>query len=130
MQENRCLVEREAENGALGSLKGIMKKVANILYKRHIWPGLLAGFLWTFPVPFVLTAFIESFRNFSEEVRWILFFPLKLSFVLTEWMMNLELVDPVSWTIILWITSVLVGMFSGVVFTYSIHLIRVRIGTE
>ncbi|MDH5450259.1 MAG: hypothetical protein OEX77_05055 [Candidatus Bathyarchaeota archaeon] len=124
------MVKKEAENGTLQSLKGIMKKVANFLYKRHIWPGLLAGFLWTFPVPFVLTAFIETFQNFSEEAVWILFFPLKISFVLTEWMMKLEIVDPVSWTIILWITSILVGMFSGVVFTYSIHLVRVRMGTR
>jgi hypothetical protein len=107
------------------SLKGIIKKVASFLGRRHIWSGLLVGFLWTFSMPFVLTAFPASFQNFSEEAIWIFFFPLKLSFLLTEWMIKLELVNPVSWTFILWITSIFLGMLVGVAFTYSFHLIRV-----
>jgi len=56
---------------------------------------------------------------------WILFFPFELSFLLTDWMMKSEVVDPVSWTFILWIMAIFIGMSLGVGFTYSVHRIRV-----
>jgi len=118
------LTRKKVEKQGL-SLKEIMKRFVDFLGRRYIWSGLLAGFLWTFPMPFVLTVFLSSFQNLPEEAMWILFFPFKLSFLLTDWMMKSELVDPISWTLILWIMSVFVGMFIGVVFTYNVHLIRV-----
>jgi len=118
------LTRKKVEKQRL-NLKEITKRFADFLGRRYIWSGLLAGFLWTFPMPFVLTAFLSSLQNLPEGAIWILFFPLKLSFLLTDWMMKSELVDPISWTFILWITSIFVGMFIGVVFTYSAHLIRV-----
>ena len=119
------LVSKEVKREKLKGLKGIVKKFAEFLGRRHIWSGLLAGFIWTFPVPFILTAFLASFRDFPEETMWILFFPFELSFLLTDWMMKSEVVDPVSWTFILWIMAIFIGMSLGVGFTYSVHRIRV-----
>jgi len=119
------LVSKDSKKGKLQQLKGAIKKFTNFFGRRHIWSGLLAGFLWTFPVPFLLTAFLPSFESLPEEAIWIFFFPLQSSFLLTRWIIDLELTDIVSWTLIVWVLSVFVGMFLGVVFTYSIHRIRV-----
>jgi hypothetical protein len=118
------LVGKDLKKGRLQQLKGSFRKLTSFLGRRYIWSGLFAGFLWAFPAPFVLTA-SSSFRNFPPEAIWILFFPLQSSFQLTGWIMDLELVDVVSRALIVWILSVFVGMFLGVVFTYSIHRIRV-----
>jgi FtsH-binding integral membrane protein len=119
------------ELGEKGSKKGkkvrfqrtkrVVRKFTNFFGRRHIWSGLLAGFLWAFSVPFVITAFLPFFNNLSEEVKWILFFPLESSLTLMAWVLGPSSVDAV----LLWILSVFVGMFLGVVFTYSIHRIRV-----
>jgi hypothetical protein len=98
-----------------------IKKLASFFSRRHIWSGLLAGFLWAFPAPFVLTAFSQSFQSLPEEAMWIFFFPLESSFTLLDWIVGAVSIDPV----LLWIVSVVVGMFLGAVFTYSIHWIRV-----
>jgi phosphotransferase system glucose/maltose/N-acetylglucosamine-specific IIC component len=37
----------------------------------------------------------------------------------------LELVDPSSWILILWLVSILIGTFLGVTFTYTIHKFHV-----
>jgi len=102
-------------------LMGSVRKVTNFLSRRHIWSGLLAGFLWAFSAPFVLT----SFPNFSEETMWIFFFPLKLSLHSTQWISDLQLVDPYSYILILLTLSIFVGMLMGVILTYGIHRIRV-----
>ena len=119
------LVEEDSEIGRLQRLKGIIKKFTDFLSRRYIWSGLLAGFLWAFSAPFLLTVFSSFFQNLPEKAIWILFFPLESSYWLTYWIQDLELVDPFSWIFILLIMSVFVGMFLGVVFTYSIHRIRV-----
>lgn len=119
------LTGKDSKKGKFQRLKGAIKKFTNFFGRRHIWSGLLAGFLWAFSAPFVLTAFLSSFQNLPEETIWIFFFPLESSYWLTRWITDLELVDPPLWAFILWIVSVFVGMFLGVVFTYSIHRIRV-----
>ena len=103
----------------------IVAQIKNFLGRRYIWSGLIIGFLWSFFTPFVLTIFLQAFLTLSENVKWILFFPLKLSFIMTEGIINLDLIDPTSWIFILWITSILVGMFVCVIITYIIHLIFV-----
>jgi hypothetical protein len=119
------LVGKDLKKGKFQRLKEAIKKFTNFIGRRHIWSGLLAGFLWAFPAPFLLTAFSPSFQSLPEETIWIFFFPLESSYWLTRWITDLELVDPPLWAFILWIVSVFVGMFLGVVFTYSIHRIRV-----
>jgi hypothetical protein len=115
------LAGEDSKKGKLQRLKGAIKGFTSFLGRRHIWSGLLAGFLWAFSAPFVLTAFSPSFQSLPEEALWIFFFPLKSSFTLMDWVAGPDTIDPVS----LWIVSVFVGMFLGVVFTYSIHRIRV-----
>jgi hypothetical protein len=115
------LAKKNQKKGKLQQLKGIIKKITNFLGRRHIWSGLIAGFLWAFSAPFVLTVFSSFFDNLPKEAIWTLFFPLKLSFTLMSWMSSPETIDALS----VWMASILIGMFLGVVFTYSIHRIRV-----
>ena len=119
------LVWKDSEIGRFQQLKGIIKKFTGFLSRRYIWSGLLAGFLWAFSAPFLLSVFFSFFENLPEKAIWILFFPLELSDWLTQWILDLGFVDPVSWIFILLIVSLFVGMFLGVVFTYSVHRIRV-----
>jgi len=119
------MVRKEVKKQKLLRLKQCMKKFVNFLSRRHIWSGLLAGFLWAFSAPFIITAFFESLQNIPQRAIWILFFPLMLSELLTRWMVNLELVDQLSWSFILWVVSIFVGMFLGVFFTCGVHRIRV-----
>lgn len=119
------MVEKKVKKRRFQNLKNTVMKFLNFLSKRYVWSGLLVGFLWSFPAPFILTIFLSTFQNFPQEAIWIIFFPLKASFQLTQWIMNPELVDPFSWILILWFISVLIGTFSGMTFTYSIHKIRV-----
>jgi len=114
------LVKKGPKKSKLQRLKGFIKKTINFLSRPHIWSGLLAGFLWAFFGPVVLTVFSLSFQNFSEEAMWIFFFPLKSLILLTQWVGDLT-VDPIT----LWIVSIFVGMFLGVVFTFCVHRIRV-----
>ena len=118
------MVKKKAKTSKLQRLKGAITKFLNFLSRRYIWSGLLAGFLWSFPAPFIITIFFSTFQNLPQEALWIIFFPLEASFQLTKWIVNLELADPSIW-IILWFVSILIGIFSGVTFTYSIHRIRV-----
>ena len=118
------LVRKDSKKERFQRLKGIIKKFTNFLGRRHIWSGLLAGFLWAFSAPFLLTAFLSSFQKLPEEAKWIFFFPLKSSLELTYRIVDLEHVVSGVW-IFVWIMSVFVGMFLGVVFTYSIHRIHV-----
>ena len=111
------LVGKDSKKGKFQRLKEAIKKFTNFFSRRHIWSGLLAGFLWAFSAPFLLIAF----QNLPEEALWIFFFPIKSSFTLMDWILGRDIIDPV----LLWIVSVFVGMFLGVVFTYSIHRIRV-----
>jgi hypothetical protein len=115
------LVGKDSKKGRLQRLKEAIKEFTDFFGRRHIWSGLLAGFLWAFSAPFVLTAFSPSFQGFPQEAIWVFFFPLKSSFTLMDWIVGPDAIDPV----LLWIVSVFVGMFLGVVFTYSIHWIRV-----
>jgi len=114
------LVGKDSKKGKLQRLKEAIKKFTNFFGRRHIWSGLLAGFLWAFSAPFVLTAFSPYFQSLPEEAIWIFFFPLKSSFQLMSWIVGPELDY-----LLLWIFSVFVGMFISAVFTYSLHLIRV-----
>jgi hypothetical protein len=118
------LVKKKGNKYRLQSLKGAIMKFLNFLGKRYIWSGLLAGFLWSFSAPFILTIFSSTFQNLPPEVIWIIFFPLTASLPLTQWILNSELVDPSSW-LILWFVSVLIGTFLGATFTYSIHRILI-----
>jgi ABC-type glycerol-3-phosphate transport system permease component len=118
------LVGKDSKKGKLQRLKGIIKKFTNFFGRRHIWSGLLAGFLWAFSAPFLLTAFLSSFQILPEEAKWIFFLPLKSSLELTYRVVDLEHAGSGVW-ILVWIMSVFVGMLLGVVFTYSIHRIRV-----
>jgi hypothetical protein len=118
------LVGKDSKKEKFQRLKGAIKKFTNFFGRRHIWSGLLAGFLWAFSAPFVLTAFSPLFESLPEEALWVFLFPLKSSFELTYRVVDLEQADPGVW-ISLWIMSMFVGMFLGVVFTYSIHRIRV-----
>lgn len=119
------MVKKVVKKGKLLRLKQSIKRIVNFLSRRYIWSGLLVGFVWSFPAPFLIAAFLEFFQNLPEEAIWIIFFPLWLSNLLTQWMVNLELVDPPFWSLILWAVSIFAGMFLGVVFTYGIHRIRV-----
>ena len=74
------LVGKDSKKGKLQRLKGIIKKFTSFIGRRHIWSGLLAGFLWAFPAPFLLTAFLSSFQNLPEVAKWIFFLPLELSY--------------------------------------------------
>ena len=112
---------KDLKKGKFQRLKETIKKFTIFFSRRHIWSGLLAGFLWAFFAPFVLTAFSPSFQSLPEEAMWIFFFPLKSLFTLMDWIVGRDIIDPV----LLWMVSVFVGMFLGVVFTYSIHRIRV-----
>ena len=118
------LVWEDSEIGRFQQLKGVIKKFTGFLSRRYIWSGLLAGFLWAFSAPFLLTAFSPFFECLPKEVLWVFLFPLKSSLKLTYLVVDLDHADPGVW-ILLWIVSVFVGMFLGVVFTYSIHQIRV-----
>jgi len=93
----------------------VIKKFANFIGRRHIWSGLLAGFLWIFSSVFILT-----FQSLPEEVTWTVFFPLKLLVQLTFWT-GLTIIDPFLFLIV----AMLFGMLIGVIITYSIHRIRV-----
>jgi hypothetical protein len=101
------LVGKDSKKGKFQRLKGAIKKFTGFFGRRHIWSGLLAGFLWAFSAPFVLTAFSPSFQSLPEEAIWIFFFPLKSSFTLMDWIGGPDIIDPV----LLWIVSVFVGMF-------------------
>jgi hypothetical protein len=114
------LTGKDLKKGKFQRLKGAIKKFTDFFGRRHIWSGLLAGFLWAFPAPIVLSVYFKTLQTLPEIAIWIFFFPLKSSFQLMSWIVGPEL-DPV----LLWIVSVFVGMFLGVVFTYSIHRIRV-----
>ena len=118
------LVGKDSKKGKFQRLKGAIKKFTDFFGRRHIWSGLLAGFLWAFSAPFLLTAFSPFFESLPKEVLWVFLFPLKSSFELTYRVVDLEHADSGVW-ILVWIVSVFVGMFLGVVFTYSIHRIRV-----
>jgi hypothetical protein len=115
------LAGKDSKKGKLQRLKGAIKEFTIFFGRRHIWSGLLAGFLWAFSAPFVLTAFLSSFQGFPQEAIWVFFFPLKSSFTLMDWIGGPDAIDP----FLLWIVSMFVGMFLGVVSTYSIHRIRV-----
>ncbi len=101
-----------------------LKQFISFLSKRHVLLGLLTGFVWAFSAPFIITSF-RFLQDLPQEAKWVLFFPLHLSYLLTTWMVNLELVDPLSWSLIIWIISIFVGMFSGAVFSHSVNRIRV-----
>ncbi len=119
------MVKKVAKKGRLLWLKQSIIRIGNFLSRPYIWSGLFVGFVWSFPAPFLITAFFEFFRNLPEAAIWIIFFPLWLSDLLTRWMIDLELVDPLLGSLILWAVSILAGMFLGVVFTYGIHRIRI-----
>lgn len=107
--------------------KGIFRKFRRFFGRRFIWSGLLAGLLWVFSAPFVITAFWPYSQDLPPSVvLWILFFPFELANVLTYWILEWGLVDANGWTLIVVIASILIGMLVGVAFTYSIHRIRVR----
>jgi len=112
-----------SEKGKLQRFKEIFKGIIAFLKRWYVWSGLLIGFLWAFPAPFVLELF-DFFKELPQLALWIIFLPLQLSFQLTHWIVDLEFADPVSWILILWIISVLIGMSLGVAFMYFIHRIR------
>jgi hypothetical protein len=85
---------------------------------------LLAGFLWSFPAPLLLSASLEFFQGLPEVAKWMLFFPLEWTFWLLQ-VLGLGFDDIGMWGFMIWIASVFVGMFVGVVCTYCIHRIRV-----
>jgi ABC-type glycerol-3-phosphate transport system permease component len=125
------LAEKGSEKGSkkekkerFQRIKGPIKKFARFIGRRHIWSGLLAGFLWAFSAPFLVTA-SPSVLDLPEAAKWILFFPLELSFWSTEWVPSSGFADISSWAIMVLTVSIFVGMFLGVVFTYSIHRVRV-----
>jgi ABC-type glycerol-3-phosphate transport system permease component len=118
------LVEKGLKKERFPRFKGAFRKFSNFFGRRFIWSGLLAGLLWTFSAPFVITAFLPSFENTPIVILWILFFPLELSNALTLWIYEWGLVDANGWTLIVIITSVFVGIFVGLACTYSIHRIR------
>lgn len=110
------LVKEGSKKGKIQRLKGFTRKVINFLRRRHIWSGLLGGFLWIFSSIFILA----SQFPFSEEVMWILFFPLKFLVQLAFWL-NLKNIDYFLFLIV----ALLFGMFIGVLITYCIHRIHV-----
>jgi hypothetical protein len=91
------LVGKDSKKRKFQRLKEAIKKCTNFFSRRHIWSDLLAGFLWTFSAPFVLTAFSPSFQSLPEEAMWIFFFPLESSFWLIQWVLGLGLVDLAPW---------------------------------
>jgi hypothetical protein len=100
----------------------VIGKFMNFLGRRHIWSGLLAGFLWAFPEPFVLYTLHSANWNLSLEALWIFFFPITSSlYLLSSIMDTQQYVDAV----VLWGLSMIIGMIIGVAVTYSIHRIRV-----
>lgn len=116
---------KDSGKGKLQGLRRTVKKSIRFLSRRYIWSGLFVGFLWAFAAPFALTMFLASFQNLPSQAIWIFFFPLESSLLLTQWIVDLGLVDLVSWTLILWIVSIFLSMFLGVVFTYCVHRARV-----
>jgi len=109
------LVGKNSKKGKFQRLKGAIKKFTDFFGRRHIWSGLLAGFLWAFPAPFLITAFLPVLQSLPEVARWIFFFPLFLTYSLMPQVLGL----------MIWVVSVFVGMILGVVCTYSIHRIRI-----
>jgi hypothetical protein len=115
---------KQEKKGTFHRVTGAVRKFFNFLGRRHIWPGLLVGFLWSFPAPFLLSASLEFFQGLPEFAKWILFFPLEWTFWAMQ-VLGLGFDDVGMWGIMIWIASVFVGMFVGVVCTYCIHRIRV-----
>jgi hypothetical protein len=103
-------------------VRKVIGKFMNFLGRRHIWSGLLAGFLWAFLGPFVLNALHSANWNLSLEALWIFFFPITSALYLLGLIMDTQqYIDAV----VLWGLSMIIGMIIGVAVTYSIHRIRV-----
>jgi hypothetical protein len=118
------LTEKKPKKGILQRIWSIIKEFVNFLSKRYIWPGLLAGFLWSFSAPFILHALSLAHWNVPQEAVWTLFFPITSSL---QVMYGLGLVGPDGYIdiLFLWGLSIIVGMIIGVVITYGIHRIRI-----
>lgn len=125
------LKKEKPKGGKLQRISDFFKAVITFLGKTYIWSGLLAGFLWSSLTPFILHKFQEVFRNLPYETLWVLFLPLMLSFNIMRWIVGPEqyenstlvsgYIDPGT----LWAISIFIGMFIGVIITYSIHRIQV-----
>lgn len=105
------------------SVMNAFKALLRILSKRYMWTGLVLGFIWSFSTPFILTAFKESLRQFPQEAINILFFPLMLTFQMLILISGPENID---W-LLLWGLSIIIGIITGVIITYSIHIINISI---
>ncbi len=117
------MVEKKSKKGVLQRLWSVIKGFVNFLTRPYIWSGLLIGFIWSFPAPFILYTFASTLSNFPQEVRWALFFPITSSLQLM-YRLGLARPDGDFDIFLLWGLSIIIGMIIGVAITYSIHRIR------
>lgn len=93
------------------------------LSKRYVWIGLLLGFLWVFPAPFVLFTFLDWFK--SQQNAWMIFFPLRLSMFIFELFVSLEATGA-GGVFAVWIVATVIGMLLGLAAGYVVHKLWVR----
>ena len=92
--------------------------VNRFLSKRYVWVGLLLGFLWMFPAPFLIFMFLDWFQ--SQQNAWMIFFPLYFSLSIFELFGSLEAAES-GGILAVWVTATVIGMLFGLVVGFVIH---------
>jgi hypothetical protein len=116
------LTEEDSKKGILQRISGLIDRFERILNIRYVWLGLIAGFLWSFPAPFILYAIASANWSLPYEAVWVVFFPITSSVYMVRW-----IVGPEGYInfFLLWIFSIAVGMIISLAIAYSIHRIRI-----
>lgn len=116
--KRRLEVQERRKSSKESKLKVTWNRVKNFFEffgRTYVWSGILLGFLWLFLSPIVMTVGRDWFLNCPEVVIAFLFFPLWLSMKIMP--------NPLS--TLWWITSLVVSIAVSLMFTYSVHRLRV-----
>ncbi|MEA2090308.1 MAG: hypothetical protein U9O89_06095 [Thermoproteota archaeon] len=100
-----------------------LDRINLFLSKRYVWIGLLLGFLWMFPAPFVLYTFLDWFK--SQQNAWIIFFPLRLSTFIFELFVSLKAAGP-GGVFAVWMVATVIGMLLGLAAGYVVRKLWLR----
>lgn len=95
-----------------------LDRINLFLSKRYVWIGLLLGFLWMFPAPFVLYTFIDWFKG--QQNAWMIFFPLHVAMFIFELFVSLEAAGS-GGVFAIWIVATVIGMLLCLTVTYLVH---------